>query len=337
MPKPRALLSNVLLALCGVVATLLIAEGLAGLLWQAPWHERLLLEQGESQEFSYRRNSFGLRGDEPEVPKPLGTQRVLFTGDSFTFGLGVKDDSDTFPTVLEQQLADEQQLAGEPRAVDIVNGGISGSLTGDWGALWRRTGEALDPDVVIAVFFLRDGTRLATIPDFFGQIREEIARHNEGSTLYRYSHLYRRIRDYQDRFRVGEIYTESLVNAYLGEDTTEWQRAKRNLVSLRNMVQEHGAVFGLAVFPVLVELGPDYPFSGIVDELMGFARRNDIPAHDLLPAFLGLDGPSLWVSALDQHPNPRGHAIAAESLLPFVRALLEQSEAKKAAFSPARR
>jgi lysophospholipase L1-like esterase len=319
VPKLRVVLSNSLLALAGVVATLFIAEGLAGLLWEAPWYERLLREQEEVQQYPYRRNSFGLRGPEPTIPKPEGTQRVLVTGDSFTFGLGLENDAEPFPAVLERRLAESGSR------VDVVNGGISGSLTGDWAALWRRAGASLDPDVVIAVFFLRDGTRLGTIPDFFGEIRRDISERNADSTLYRYSHLYRRVRDYQDRFRVGELFTESLVDAYLGEETKEWERAQRNLLELRNLVHAEGAIFGLAVFPVLVELGPDYPFQGVVDSVLGFARDGDIPAHDLLPAFLGRKGPDLWVSPVDQHPNAEGHAIAAESLLPFARALLEKS------------
>ena len=109
------------------------------------------------------------------------------------------------------------------------------------------------------------------------------------------------------------------------ENTKEWQRAQRNLLELRNLVHAQGAVFGLAVFPVLVELGPDYPFQDVVDSVLEFASANDIPVHDLLPAFLGRKGPDLWVSPMDQHPNTEGHAIAAESLLPFARALLERS------------
>lgn len=47
-----------------------------------------------------------------------------------------------------------------------------------------------------------------------------------------------------------------------------------------------------------------------------------MPTHDLLPAFLGRDASRLWVSAWDQHPNAEAHAVAAQSLLPFVRGLL---------------
>jgi lysophospholipase L1-like esterase len=332
--KIRTVLAHVLLVLMGVAGTLLMAEGLAGLFWKAPWYERLLMEQQQSQQRPYRRNSLGLRGPEPTPAAPGGPRRVLLIGDSFTFGLGVEDDDAPFPAVLGRR------LAGSDPPVEVVNGGIPGSVSADWLALWRRAGDLIDPDVVIVVFFLRDGTTLLTIPDFFGQIRREIARRNAGSTLYQYSHLYRRLRDLRDRSRVAEIYTESLIDAYVGEDTTEWQHAQQNLLELRSMVEDHGAVFGLAVFPVLVELDDDYPFQPVVDALMDFARRNDIQALDMLPAFRGLDGPDLWVSSLDQHPNAEGHELAAEALLPFVRELLAQSaphgDREQAGVSPPR-
>lgn len=323
MSKLRTVLAHALLVLLGVAGTLLIAEGLAGLLWEAPWYERLLMEQQQAQAHPYLRNSLGLRGPEPQPATFGGPRRVLLIGDSFTFGLGVEDDDAPFPAVLGRR------LAGSSPPVEVVNGGLPGSLSADWLALWNRAGGLIDPDVVIVVFFLRDGTMLHTIPNFFGQIRLEITRRNAGSTLYQYSHLYRRLRDLQDRSRVAEIFTQSLIDAYVGKDTAEWQRAQQNLLELRRMVEDNGAVFGLAVFPVLVELDDDYPFQSVVDALLDFARRNDIPALDLLPAFRGRYGPDLWVSALDQHPNAEGHALAAEALLPFVRELLEQSAARR--------
>jgi hypothetical protein len=35
--------------------------------------------------------------------------------------------------------------------------------------------------------------------------------------------------------------------------------------------------------------------------------------------FIGQDAPSLWVSPTDQHPNEKGHAVAADILFPYVR------------------
>ncbi len=318
MGRLRSILLNGLMLLAGTVGALLVAEGLAGLLWKAPWHERLLSEQTTAQRHPVRRNGLGLRGAEVEVPRPSHLRRVLVLGDSFTFGLGVRSERAPFPAVLDRRL--------RPGSVQVVNGGIPGSLTGDWGALWRRAGAEIDPEVVVAVFFLRDGTKLETIPHFFREIREGVSERNQASWLYRVSRLYRWIRDLRTREWIAETYTDALNEAYLGppKRTEEWRRAQRNLLELRDMVEAHGAVFGLALFPVLVELGDDHPFQPVHDLLMAFARDNGIPAHDLLEAFRGRYAPDLWVSAVDQHPNGKGHRIAADSLQPFVEELLSR-------------
>lgn len=324
-------LLGMLLALAAVGVSLLLAEGVARQRWEAPWYQRLLTEQRGWQRPHHRLNRFGLRGPDVEVPKPPGVRRVLVLGDSFTYGLGVRNERAPFPAVLQRELNRDWPRGRGP--YEVLNGGISGSLTGQWVDLLRRVGPQLEPDVVLAVFFLRDGTRDRTISDFFGVIRDEIAQRNADSALYQLSYLVRWIRDLQDRRRVARAYTETLLDAYFGspEQTVQWDLAQRHLLMLRDMARAQGAVFGLAVFPMLVELDEGYPFRAVSDLLMEFAAARGIPAHDLLPAFLGREAADLWVSPLDQHPNEAGHAVAADSLLPFVRALLEQAATRKEA------
>jgi lysophospholipase L1-like esterase len=318
---PRRALAHAGLVVAGLAGAWLAAEGVAGLLWEAPWYERLLAEQAQAQERAYRTNRLGLRGPEVAVPRPPGLARVLVLGDSFTFGLGVDAAAATFPALLERKLAETARPAAR---VEVVNAGLPGSLTGDWVALFERTGRALDPDVVLAVFFLRDGTTLHTLPDVFGEVREELGRRFATSLAWRYSFLYRRYRDFEDRRRFARAYARRFEEAYFGspEQTAEWSRAQHNLRALRDRARASGAVFGLAVFPVLIDLDESHPFAGIQELLVRFARENDIPVHDLLPAFLGRSAPDLWVSPLDQHPNEEAHALAAASLLPFVQELL---------------
>jgi hypothetical protein len=55
---------------------------------------------------------------------------------------------------------------------------------------------------------------------------------------------------------------------------------------------------------------------------MRFSTENDLPALNLLPAYLGKSAPELWISAGNQHPNAKGHAIAADAMTPFIRQLV---------------
>jgi hypothetical protein len=185
-------------------------------------------------------------------------------------------------------------------------------------------GSAYDPDLVLIVFFLRDGTRTHSIPQFFGVIQEEITERNRTSLLYQSSYTYKRIRDNLDRKEVGARYTQAFHDSYFGDEsqTKEWREAQRNLLELRDLAVASGAKVAFVIFPVLVELNEKYPFKQICDLLGDFARENDLPVLDLLSAYLGHRSDRLWVSTFDQHPNAAGHIIAAEALFPFVSELL---------------
>lgn len=313
---------RLLLLWLGTLAGLGIAEASARIFWHVPWYDRLLAEQRASESHPYARNHWNLRDREYPSPKPSGRKRVLMLGDSFTFGQGVMDDRAIFPELLERRLSVSPAFPG---GVDVLNGGLPGSLTAEWLQVYDETADAFDPDVVLIVFFLRDGTRTASVPEFFDRIREEIAARNQRSWLYRHSYLFRLWRSVGDRQLVAERYTERFRAAYFGprHQTAEWRNAQANLLTLRDRARARGARVGLVVFPVLVQLDESYPFRAISQLVDAFAREHDIPVYDLLPDFMGRDAPDYWVSPFDQHPNERGHALVAERLEPFLRKLLD--------------
>jgi lysophospholipase L1-like esterase len=295
--------------------------------YRTPWYIELLGEQAHSQRLTYHRNQLGLRDRNYPITKPQSSRRVLVLGDSFTFGLGVSNDSAVFPKLLEQWLnrtADNSRI----RHIEVLNGGLAGSLTADWMSLLERVTPSFNPDVVLVVFSLRDGTRTTAMGSFFGPIRNQIVRRDDASRLYRHLYTYRLVRDYLDQRQVAHLYSTTLKASYFGtsKQTEEWRVAQDNLLRLLRFSKAHSAVMGLAIFPVLVNLDTHYPFRGISDTIYAFSVRNSILVHDLLPDFKGHTGPELWVSAYDQHPNERGHAIAAHALLPFVQQLLTLAE-----------
>lgn len=295
-------------------------------IYDQPWYDKLTGEQADTSTKGYTRNRFGLRNAPYPIPPPEGSKRTLVFGDSFTFGLGVKNDRYIFPYLLEFML--NERLQGvDADSFHVMNAGIPGSLTGAWLDLWKKMGTAYDPDLVLIVFFLRDGTLTHSIPQFFGVIQEEITERNRISLLYQGSYTYRRIRDNLDRKNVGARYTQAFHDSYFGDEsqTKEWRAAQENLLELRDLAVASGAKVAFAIFPVLVELNEHYPFKAICDLLESFARENDMPVLNLLPSYLGHRSDRLWVSSFDQHPNAAGHVIAAEALFPFVSGLLVDS------------
>ncbi len=304
-----------------VVLTLLCLEAFARLTYEAPWYERLIEDQRPGHA-EIHKNGLGLRGPEYREQKPPGTKRVLVLGDSFTFGNGVGDDQAVFSRRLESQ------LRADGLDVQVLNGGLPGSLTADWVALFDRVQPAFQPDVVLIVFFLRDGTKTAAMTDFFGPIRDEIVARNRASWLYGHSALVRLVRDRFDRLRISGDFSQAIRRGYLGtpEQQQEWRNAQANLRALRERAARSGARIGLVVFPILAGLDESsYPFADVCAVLDGYARREGMPVLDLLPAFRGHSSHDLWVSSANQHPNEEGHRIAAEAIRPFLEDLLRSA------------
>ncbi|MEK7483890.1 MAG: hypothetical protein AABZ60_06125, partial [Planctomycetota bacterium] len=174
---------------------------------------------------------------------------------------------------------------------------------------------------------LRDGTLTGSIGDFFTPIGKEMENRNKDSTLYYYSYLYRKIKDVQDRLELSQKYSKKIKISYLGnaEETREWENAKKNILKIKKIGDSIQAKVAFVVFPILIELNDNYPFQEICDVLTQFTNEHQIQNHSLLPAFMGEVGPNLWVSPNDQHPNPKGHKIAADSIFPFLKELLDFS------------
>jgi lysophospholipase L1-like esterase len=316
-----------LLILLGIVVGAAIVEGTCRFLWTAPWYDKLLAEQRRVQRFNYNTNALGLRDRDYSPVKPEGVKRILMLGDSFTFGLGVPDDAKIFADILEERL-NAMDIASAPHGVEVLNAGYPSTLTGDWVKSADKLVPQFKPDIVVIVFFLRDGTQVMFIPEYFMKIREHIVARNEHSFWYQHSYAWRIVRDNLDRHHVSSDYAQQFINAYFGNEreTLEWQTAQRNLLHIRDVAAAHGAKTGMVIFPVLVQLNEHYPFASICDLLMNFAATHNMPALNLLGTFLGYDAPRLWVSPWDQHPNEEGHALTADAMLPFLVQMLEENK-----------
>jgi len=305
-------------------ALLLGAVELACRVGERPaWWEELEATQRASQEIEYERNAEGLRDQEHASPRPEGHLRVLMLGDSFTYGLGVADRARTFPELLEARLNADRPVP-DAVACEVLNGAVPALLTDAWVEIAERVGPRFQPQLVVAVFFLRDGAQIGFTRNFFGPIRERMKAWRESSALARLSAAWRRWRGHRLALEMSREYVEAFRRAYLGPtaETEEWARAQRNLLRIRDYFAKRGARFELVLFPVLFGFGPDYPFRPVCEAVERFARRNEIPFLSLLPALEREDPATLWIAPWDQHPNERCHQLVADALEPRLRAVL---------------
>ena len=102
-------------------------------------------------DYEYTVNSQGFRAAADVVtPKPDSRQRLLFVGDSFTFGVGV-DDSAAYPARVDARL---RRWCDAP--VEIVNAGVGGFGTSHELSFLQHYGWRLDPDMVVLGFLTSD-------------------------------------------------------------------------------------------------------------------------------------------------------------------------------------
>ncbi|MFH0946953.1 MAG: SGNH/GDSL hydrolase family protein [Planctomycetota bacterium] len=309
-----------------LIACLLLEAGFR-LIRTEPWYERVAQAQKRAEGVRYPVGdlaSIQLRKMPPRTPKAPGTYRILFLGDSFTYGSGVEDGSKVFVDLVAQRLNSGAKRPGI-RKYETFNGGMPGSMTRHWVQLLKKMANSFQPDMVVGVFFLRDGADPEiTSVHLVREIEEGMNRLAERSLLYRYSHMYRFFRQRSEFKTVSREYLDAIQRAYVGapEQTREWQLARENLLWIRQQALLSGSRFAMIVFPVLLDLDEDYPLRGVCDILQRFCELNEIPVLSLLPAFMNRDASELWVSLYDQHPNEEGHAIAAEAVLPFLESLL---------------
>ncbi len=68
----------------------------------------------------------------------------------------------------------------------------------------------------------------------------------------------------------------------------------------------------------MYELNEQHPFRPLQEMLSQYCADNGIVELDLLEAFQGESYMELWVHPSDQHPNERGHRIAADAMAEFI-------------------
>lgn len=255
---------------------------------------------------AYRTNSLGWRNREFEATPRPAVSRILVIGDSFAFGTGVRVEH-LLSTRLEESLEAER-----PGQFEVLNLAVPGYNTSHEMALLVHYGVRLDPDLVVIVFVLNDASA-QTLRRKGGAPAALPPRPAwEGRSLA-FDHL--RVR-WQNRSR-REAWAREL-HASFQADAPGWDRVRTAFELAAVLGRKKEFRVALVIFPLLWDLGHDYPFREIHQTVATAARKSGIPVLDLLPAFGERDAESLWVHPADHHPNEEAHALAARALREFL-------------------
>ena len=314
-------LAKVALALASVMLVLVAAE----LLVRATYVSALDLsniEPWRDQRLAPPLNEIGFR-EEPLDATVMadGVTRILFLGDSFTFGQGVEG-KNRFSDLVEDRLNRER-----PGLFHVYNAGIPASSPENWFRALKKLMPDYRPDLVLAVFFLRGGIAIGTSLRFHEERINSLKARYDAGLLSRHSKLVAAIGDRLATRDFTEWYLNQFHLAYLGDlrQTGMWRFQQGRLAKIKRYCERRGVQFRMSIFPLLYELN-DYEFDSVEREITRFADSAGIPIMSLTPGFLGRNERELWLSPSDQHPNERGHAIAAETLYPYVAEALDGLE-----------
>lgn len=272
--------------------------------------------------------------------RPAGVQhRVLFLGDSFTYGLGAADD-ETFVGRLTTAWPE----------FEVANGGANGYGTRNCLAVLDRFGAEFRPDLTVLVFFWNDPednyvrkvpeytlsaegkvTRVDSVPADFNPLAELPAAQSSAKSPWATSYLYAMGKEGLKGARYRFIGAKDRRITTDEQRTAAWEITERYLDLLHHRAEELGTQLVIVSLPdhnqvdphaVIKNIGP-FEFD-VQDRLRATCDRLNVPMIDLLPALQAewqTNGKQLYYYA-DRHLTPYGNDVVAKILQPQLEARL---------------
>ena len=244
-----------------------------------------------------RINSDGLR--DKEYPIVRGNEkRIVFLGDSLTFGWGVEEE-DSFGNMMEKML-------NELSPTEIINFGTGNYNTEQEVHLFLQKGLKYNPDKVVVFYFIND----AEITP--GKSKLWFLGYSQLVTLY-----WSRMHILLERFRPSQGYKAYYSSLYQ-KNQPGFLRAQKAFLLLRDVCRKNNIALQVVLLPELHEV-ERYPFQREHQLISDFLKLNQIESLDLAPYFSKEHRPmDLWVARDDAHPNKKGHQLIAQYAFDFI-------------------
>lgn len=253
--------------------------------------------------YASERNRLGLRNPELSPFKADDTTRIIFLGDSVTFGLGVPQ-SDTFVRLVEKQ------LPGKSETVNVSAAGLN--LEQEFQALMTQA-QYYESDAVVWVFFPNDIEHMGWEMPFSGV-------HPSLDSLYRswlfYQYLSMKYNLVLGAAGVRPTYLSRLKQAYR-EDRTYGPFAQQ-IGLMATWCRRNHKKFAIVVFPFMEDLA-HYPLKDAQQRVIKTAQELGVPCLDLTPIFEKEQTAEMQLNPrFDHHPGVRANHLAAEQIGPFL-------------------
>jgi lysophospholipase L1-like esterase len=242
-------------------------------------------------------NSDGFRDKEYSLQKS-DKSRIIFLGDSLTFGWGVAQE-DTFENILEQKL-------NQMYPTEIINFGAGNYNTEQEVNLFIEKGLKYTPDKVVLFYFINDAEKTPKKSRLWFLAYSRLL-----------SFYWSRVHGAMNNMFQSQSFYDYYADLYR-DDQPGWINSKKAFLQLKEVCKKHRIDLQVVLLPELHNL-KNYPFEKEYALVSTFLSDNEIDNMDLTPSFAGYENPmELWVSHDDAHPNKKAHRMISEFSLDFI-------------------
>ncbi len=284
------------------------------------------------------KNSDSFRDREYAIPKHGDTYRIMFLGDSFTWGVGL-DIEETIPKQIEKVLLVEIEN------LEVVNAAIPGYNTVQELMLLKDKGLKYEPDMIVLIYNLND---IQYLPDLAetGKASSDtlvvvpVLQVVKGRNYKAYEKK-RGIRGViwamQKRLkfvdflvvRVGFIFrklgildslefswAERILTGYV-ENNLRWIETQRALREIKSICEDRNIPFIVAVFPFMNRLDKSR-CQQVYNTITEYCEDINVPIIKLYEVFEGKNTRKYWINIGDCHPNAEAHRLATDVMAPVI-------------------
>lgn len=283
-------------------------------------------------------NSTGQR-DVEHIGNPLHTDeniiRLFVIGDSFTYGLGVKDTDDRYGDLI--------CTAVRKKVSNLHCYNISfprWDLQSYADAFEKYAVEFQAPDVVLMQFFMNDieiytrnRDRYAGISQAEHEAHMEYVHGAPANPVLKYIyHKSFAFNFFFLRYRLATVPSELTYEEVLKSDFVDlrkYQLVEDELNRITVLGEMYDAQLGVVIFPLVDGSRQEYLLDGAHQAIHVSLAHRGIPFVDMKESFWRYAPRELMVNRFDGHPNEKAHRLTAQETLDMVAVMLE----KKAAWS----
>jgi len=238
---------------------------------------------------------------------PGGKKRIIFLGDSFTAGHGIRRMEDRFTDLVAARFEREQ-----PGKFVVANMALPAydALSVVELARAELLQKHYEMAACVYVYNLND---VDTFDPHTAESLKTIQNSEPTFFLFRDTYLLNWLYFRLVAFRNAgaQSYYENLRRSY---ESVPWRRVQNLLTNLHRQCVDQGVDFRMVIFPFVSDVGENYPFRAAHERIVDFCKTEKIPVLDLEPIFRSHAGENLVVSRFDGHPNERANAVAAQAI-----------------------